>query len=288
MARPRRDVRPRLVTLATDIGPAYAAQVKAVLLGSLDPSRIVDLTHELPAHAVAEAAFVVRAIGARFPAGTVHLVIVDPGVGGRRAPIVIECHDGSRLVGPDNGVLFPLAEELGFGRGYRIVPDRLPPGSARVGTTFDGRDLFAPAAAVLAENGAPASLGPPLAPREFRIPEAERGPNGADGQVVHVDHFGNLISNIPTEWVPARTHRLRVQLGSVRPRWLPWSTSYEEIGSRREGLLGSSFGTIEIAVAEGRAAERFRARVGSRLRLAWDRKPRPGSVVKSPRRPKRG
>jgi S-adenosyl-L-methionine hydrolase (adenosine-forming) len=258
----------RLVTVTSDVGWAYAAQIRAVLLRQLPPSHIVELTHDLPAHAVREAAFVLRAVGVQYPAGTVHLVVVDPGVGGKRTPLMVRCADGSVLVGPDNGVMTPLAHALGGPRAYRIDPHRVG-GPPRVGTTFDGRDLFAPAAARLATGTPPSRLGTPHAFRELVLPAPVRGPRGASGEVVHVDTFGNVITNIPSGWVAPQPHRVEVRFEGARPRQLPWTTSYEEIGRGRLGALGSSFGTVEVAVAEGRADQRCRVRVGRRLRLAW-------------------
>jgi S-adenosyl-L-methionine hydrolase (adenosine-forming) len=249
------------VTLSSDLGAAYSAQMKAVLARSLDPGRCVELTHELRPHDIAEAAFVVRAMAAGFPPRTVHVVVVDPGVGGGRVPIAISCRDGSVLIGPDNGVLAPLAERLGRPKGYRIDARRLA-GSERVGTTFDGRDVFAPAAALVA-LGTPASrLGPARAPTPYSLPVPRRVLGGGAGEVAHVDHFGNLITNIPTHWVPRGTARVRVQLGS-RSLPLPWVDSYDSLGRGRSGALGSSFGTVEISVDRGRADRRYGARTGT-------------------------
>jgi len=266
--RSRARIQPRLVTLSSDVGPAYAAQMKAVLARSMDPGRVVDLAHDLRAHAVEEAAFVVRTMAAGFPPGTVHVVVVDPGVGGRRAPIVIDCRDGSRLVGPDNGVLYPLAQLLGLGPAYRIergLARALP----RVGTTFDGRDVFAPAAAQLAAGRRPSTLGPPTDPKAFAIPTARRRAQGGVGEVVHADWFGNLVTNVPSEWVPRRTRRLEVRVGQGPSRPAAWCTSYEQIGAYRLGALGSSFGTVELAVGRGRALTRLRAHIGTPVRFRW-------------------
>jgi len=259
----------RLVTLSSDVGAAYAAQMKAVLARSLPPGRFLDLSHELPVHEIREAAFVVRAMARGFPAGTVHVVVVDPGVGGPRAPLVVATRDGSRLVGPDNGVLGPLAEALGGGAAHRIDPGRLTAARPRVGTTFDGRDLFAPAAALLAVGTPPARLGPRVAMRDLRLAEAHRTATGALGEIVHRDHFGNLITNVPSSWVPRGTDGMRVRLAGRPVRSLPWATSYEALGRGCPGALASSFGTVELAVAQGRADERLRAGVGVRLRLEW-------------------
>jgi S-adenosyl-L-methionine hydrolase (adenosine-forming) len=263
--------RPRLVTLATDIGSAYAAQMKAVLARAEPPLSVVDLAHDLTPHAIGEAAFLVRAMAQGFPPGTVHVVVVDPGVGGRRAPIAVATPDGSVLVGPDNGVLMPLAAALGGGPAFRLRPERWTP-HRRVGTTFDGRDVFAPAAARIALGQSAAELGSPLRPRRFELPEPVRTAHGARGEVLHRDRFGNLISNVPTEWVPDGTRRLTVRRAGANARVVPFVRAYETLGRGRLGVLGSSFGLLEVAVGEGDAARRLRAAVGTRLAVAWRRR----------------
>ena len=278
--------RRRLVTFSSDFGAAYAAQVKAVLARSLDPARIVELTHDLPAHRVGEAAFLLRAMAVGFPPGTVHLAVVDPGVGGPRRPIAIDSASGSRLVGPDNGLLMPLAHALGRFTAYAIDAARWGT-PARVGTTFDGRDLFAPVAARLAAGVPPARLGPRCTPVPYDIPTATPRAEGAVGAVLHVDRFGNLITNVPTNWVPGASTSLRARLGGAR-RALPWVESYSAIGRGRVGALGSSFGTVELSVAEGSASRRLRVRVGDRVVLDWGPRRRPGSQsVNSERRTRR-
>jgi S-adenosyl-L-methionine hydrolase (adenosine-forming) len=259
--------RPRLVTLTTDVGAAYAAQMKAVLAHAMPPLTVIDLAHDLRPHQIGEAAFVVRAMARGFPPGTIHVVVVDPGVGGRRASVVIATKDGSRLVGPDNGVLAPLAEALGGGRAFRLRP-----AAPRVGSTFDGRDVFAPAALRLARGTPPARLGDPVRPRSFRLPEASRTSHGARGEILHRDRFGNLISNIPSDWVPRTVRVVSLRLRGRAPRPVPFAQSYEELGRGRLGALPSSFGLLELAVGEGDAARRLRSTVGLRLALAWDRR----------------
>ena len=264
---PRREP-PRLITLTSDIGSAYAAQMKAVLAHRLIPGNVVDLAHDLRPHAIGEAAFLLRAMAIGFPAGTVHVAVVDPGVGGRRAPIAVECADGSSLVGPDNGVLMPLARALGRPKAFRIAPERLS-SRARVGTTFDGRDLFAPTAAWLAEGVNAAQLGRRIRPKPYAIPTARRTRVGARGEVLHEDRFGNLVTNVPTEWVPQATGRVVVRFDATAPRELPLARSYEELGRGRAGVLGSSFGLLEVAVSEGSAARRYRASVATPVTLGW-------------------
>jgi len=258
------------VTLTSDLGWAYAAQVKGALLRACPTVPLVDLTHELPRHRISEAAFVLRAMASSFPPGTIHVAVVDPGVGGQRAPIAIRCAEGSVLVGPDNGVLAPLAQTLGRPRAYRLDPRRIEP-RGRVGTTFDGRDLFAPAAARIARGEPLESLGTPSPFQDRRLPTAVRTAGRATGEVVHVDHFGNLISNVPSGWIPARATALSVSVGHRRTVRVPWVRSYESLGRGRLGTLGSSFGAAEVAVAEGSAATRLRARSGSPLEFRWAR-----------------
>ena len=255
------------MTLSSDIGPAYAAQIKAALIaGGVPPERIVDLAHDLPAHGIREGAFLVRAMARGFPSKSVHMVVVDPGVGGRRSSVAIETKAGPVLVGPDNGVLYPLARELGLRSTHRIDPRRIP-FARRVGTTFDGRDIFAPAAALLATGTRPSTLGPSVRPTPLTLPQPHHGPGGLRGEVVHVDHFGNLITNIPTRWWGRSTDRFDLRVALRRIRAVPFATSYEQLGRRKLGVLGSSFGLLEVAVGEGRASDRLRAKVGDRVTL---------------------
>ena len=234
----------------------------ALIAGGVEPSRVVDLAHDLPAHAVAEAAFLLREMARSFPSTSVHVAVVDPGVGGARSPVVIETVAGPWLVGPDNGVLMPLAEELGIRAAYRIEPDRLT-AAPRVGTTFDGRDIFAPAAARLATGIRPAELGPPWTPTAFALPKPVRSATEAHGSVVHVDRFGNLITNLPTRWFLDAGPSMRIRVGRRRARTVPWVTSYESLDRGTLGTLGSSFGLVELAVREGRADAHLDARVGT-------------------------
>lgn len=266
MRAPRR-AGPRAVTVSSDLGSVYAAQVRAVLLASLPTARVIDLTHDLRPHELAEAAFVLAPVLSRFAAGAVHLVVVDPGVGGRRQPVVVACRNGSWLVGADNGLIGALAEGLGGGRAFRLDPARVP-AAPRVGTTFDGRDLFAPAAVALALGVAPEDLGRPTRLRPLATRPPRRLGSGAEGSVSHIDRFGNVLTDIPEGWVPRGARELSVRLRGAVQR-APWVRSYEEGAGRRLVAIGSSFGTVELAVARGRAADRLRLSVGARVRLAW-------------------
>ncbi|HEV2450018.1 MAG TPA: SAM-dependent chlorinase/fluorinase [Thermoplasmata archaeon] len=258
----------RLVTLSTDIGWAYAAQIKSVLLRDVPPERIVDLAHDLPAHQVDASSFLLREMARRFPSGTVHLAVVDPGVGGRRAPVAIACREGSYLVGPDNGLLAPLAELFGVREVRRIRPRAGP----RVGATFDGRDLFAPAAAALAIGRRFSTLGPRSSLHRRKRPLPSRTRSGLDGRILWVDPFGNLITDLPSEWWPSSVTRARLV---IHGRSWPLVTVrvYEELGSRALGVLPSSFGLLEVAARERPSSARTFGAVGDRLRLEFARPP---------------
>jgi len=262
--------------------------MKAALLGGgVDSAHIVDLAHDLPAHGVREAAFLLREMARSFPSTAVHLAVIDPGVGGRRAAIVVETRAGPVLIGPDNGVLMPLATELGLVATHRIEGDKLST-LPRVGTTFDGRDLFAPAAAFVARGGRPVDLGPAVRPTPYFVPVPRRLRDGARGEVLHVDRFGNLITNVPSAWHPGAMRAVLLRVDEKARGSAPWVTSYESLGRGTLGALGSSFGTVEVAVGEGRASDRLRAGVGAAIEFTWPPRPvRRGENANSARPRKR-
>ena len=257
-----------LVTLTTDLGDVYGAQLKAMLYRRLPPGSVVDLTHTLPAHGVEEAAFLLLHMAQRFPAGTVHVAVVDPGVGSERAPAGIATGDGSLLVGPDNGLLWPLATALGNPRAFRLDPARIA-AQAAISPTFEARDLFAPAAALLASGSSLEFLGVPLEPHRYLIPSAAVTLTGAEGVVLHVDRFGNLITNVPSPAGPTVGGTLSVRIGRGAGRQGRRQRTYADLKPGHWGVVGSSFGYLEVAVREGSAARRFSGRVGDRVRLGW-------------------
>ncbi|HUJ78618.1 MAG TPA: SAM-dependent chlorinase/fluorinase [Thermoplasmata archaeon] len=277
--------RPRLVTLTTDIGWAYAAQMKGVLHTLAPGVPVVDLAHDLPAHGVREAAFLLRQMAGTFPPGSVHVAVVDPGVGGRRRPIAIECVDGTLLVGPDNGVLTPLAQARRVRSIRAVRPGAVGLGADEVSATFEGRDLFARAAALLARGTPIERLGPAvgsIAPSPL-VPPRPR-PHGADGTIVHVDRFGNLVSDVPAAWLPEGVPMLDVRIGGRRAPRLSRRRTYEEFGPPGSlGLLGSSFGTVEVAAREASAARSLGASAGDALRLDWPPPSRRRPPVGGPR-----
>jgi S-adenosylmethionine hydrolase len=256
-----------IVTLITDFGTrdGYVGEMKGVLLERCPSADLVDVTHDIEPGDVAGAAWVLGRVWSRFPEGTVHLVVVDPGVGGDRRAVAVQ-QDGRWFVGPDNGLITrAMREEPGDGR--LIDQDTL--GLAPASVTFHGRDLFAPAAAWLAGGGDRDRLGGPVDPADLvrlDLPDPERLGAAVRGHVWHVDRFGNLITDIPSAWVSPTA---LVEVGGEEVSGL--RTHY---GAAEDGellaLIGSG-GTLEISVRNGSAAARLSAGRGDRVSVRTHR-----------------
>jgi|HubBroStandDraft_4_1064222.scaffolds.fasta_scaffold67900_2 S-adenosylmethionine hydrolase len=257
--------RTRIVTLTTDIGWAYAAQMKAVLARRAPSVRVVDIAHDVTPHAIREAAFVLGHVAPQFPPGTVHVAVVDPGVGGSsRAPVAVRTVDGSHLVGPDNGVLSLACRALGGGRAVRLDVTRLAPGG-RSSATFEGRDVFAPAAAALAMGRPLGRLGVPHRLRDLALPTAHRTGTAATGEVVYVDVFGNAVTNLAPDSIPLGAAKVSLRAGRRRAGEVEVWRTYEDGRVGDLGLLVSSFGWLEVAERNGSAARRLSLAPGSRV-----------------------
>ncbi|HLV26192.1 MAG TPA: SAM-dependent chlorinase/fluorinase [Gemmatimonadales bacterium] len=246
----------RIVTLLTDFGTAdgYVGEMKGVICSVAPHATLLDIAHDLNAHDAEGARLVVARYWRRFPEGTVHLVVVDPGVGSGRRAIAVEC-DGWFLVGPDNGVLSPAL----LRPGVRVVELHTVPGASR---TFHGRDIFAPAAAQLASGVPLSDLGREVDnPIVRRTPEAARDAEGnVVGEVIATDRFGNLITNLLVS--PGAAASVRVAGYDV-----PLVRTYADVPRGSPLALVGSNGLIEIAVREASAAEALRVVRGERIVL---------------------
>ena len=243
-----------IITLLTDFGTAdgYVGEMKGVLLSEVPGATIVDITHDIPPHDVELGRLTLARYWRRFPPGTVHIGIVDPGVGSERAALVV-ASDGSFLVGPNNGLLSP-ALLVGGARAVELsAPSHASP-------TFHGRDVFAPAAAQLARGVDVDALGTPAAaPVILRTPEPHRGKNGElIGEVIAVDRFGNAITNL----VGIRGGQLRVHGNDI-----PVRRTYADLAPGDVGAVVGSTGLIEIVVREGRAADALSLTRGTQVTL---------------------
>lgn len=255
------NVTPVPITLTTDFGTrdGYAGAMKGVIL-SIDPSAdIIDITHEISPYAVDEAAQLLSSVTGYFPPGTIHVGVVDPGVGSRRKGIIIQAL-GQYFVGPDNGIFSGV---ISSGQPWRAIaitdPKFLLPAAGR---TFQGRDVFAPVAAYLSLGVDLAEFGEGLS-RLYEIslvrPRCDK--NEIRGQVVKVDRFGNLITNISWEDVSRLSDRgCEVWAGGRRIGTVSGAYSEVKPGDALAAIGG--FGWLEIAVNRGRAAETLAMRKG--------------------------
>jgi len=249
-----------VITLTTDFGAAdpYAGMMKGVILSIFPAARIVDLSHEIPAHDPAAAAWVLLDSVPFFPPGTVHLAVVDPGVGSKRRPLALR--NGDRFfVGPDNGIFsafLPADETVELNRPQFFLP--------KISACFHGRDLFAPVAARLAAGSALADFGSPLAdPVRLRLPQPVQEGDTLRGEVIRVDRFGNLITNIPERLLPPSPFAARIG-GTDVPGLFP---CYAAIPAGTcAALLGSS-GRLEIARPQGSAAAALAAAAGATVAI---------------------
>jgi S-adenosylmethionine hydrolase len=246
-----------LITLLTDFGTSdsYVAEMKGVLLAGCPAAVLVDVTHAVPPGDVRAGAYLLGRAWSRFPAATVHLAVVDPGVGTERAALALRAH-GHWFVGPDNGVFTRLIHDSEVEAVMLPVPSGASP-------TFHGRDLFAPAAAALANGTALDSLGQPFAKIPARLTYTEPHYEGKSvvGEIVYVDRFGTLVTNLSPALVPpyAVLEVEGLEIGPLRRTFGDVPTG---------GLLAyvGSAGDVEIAVRDGSAARRLGLGVGGRIR----------------------
>jgi len=260
----------RVITLLTDFGleDGYVAAMKGVVATIAPEARLVDVTHLVPPQDVAAARFRLLTIAPYFPAGTIHLAVVDPGVGTARRPVAIRSAGGSYFVGPDNGLLLGaletdppvLAVELSEPRFWR---------SPTPSATFHGRDVFAPVAAHLARGAAIEEFGAAIAPDTLVRLELGRWkmlPGGAEGTLQAVDRFGNLISSIPGSVLAGHA----AWSASIRERTVAGHRTYGEVAVGQPLALVGSHGFIEVAVHRGDARSALRARVGDPVHIRWE------------------
>ena len=255
---------PGIVTLTTDFGTrdSYVAQLKGVLLSQCADLRVHDLTHEIAPHDVVEGALFLAGAVPTFPAGTVHLAVVDPGVGGERRPVAVEV-SGQRVVCPDNGLLTLLARAHPIEAAHDLTDPQFR--REPVSATFEGRDVFAPAAAHLACGGTIADLGPPVSGLvELPLPEPDHTGNGIRGEVMHVDRFGNAITNVHASMLRTGLDRARVQAAG---REVPLLRTYADAATGEALALVGSSGYVEVAVREGSAAGALGLKRGSAVQV---------------------
>jgi S-adenosylmethionine hydrolase len=246
-----------VVTLLTDFGTSdsYVAEMRGVILSTTPTAVLTDITHGVNPGDVRSAAYLLGRTWDRFPPSTIHLVVVDPGVGTARAALAFSAH-GHCFVGPDNGVFTPVLHDAEVEAVVLATPEHASP-------TFHGRDVFAPAAAALAAGATLATLGRPFSgiPERLAYTKPHHEGKSIVGEVVYIDRFGSLITNLPADLVPpyARLEVEDLDIGPLR-------RTYNDVTTG--GLLAyvGSGGALEIAVRNGSAARRLGVGVGGRVR----------------------
>jgi S-adenosylmethionine hydrolase len=256
-----------IITLTTDFGGDcyYVGAMRGVILSRCPEATLVDITHQVTPFNPLEGSFILSQACPTFPEGTIHLAVVDPGVGGLRKPIIVQSR-GHCFVGPDNGLFTPFLD--GNERVFRIREETIPDRS----DTFHGRDIFAPVVALLGAGKDPGELGEATGQAvHLHIPRPRRERNGIVGQVLYSDRFGNLITNIHRNDVEPLGAPLGVQVGTCRIPHL--SRTYGD-GSVGESLaLFGSSGFLELAVVQGSAGGELGVGKGERVRVQTTGRP---------------
>ncbi|RIK64849.1 MAG: hypothetical protein DCC65_13430 [Planctomycetota bacterium] len=254
-----------VITLTTDFGDAdhYVACMKGVILQLAPEAHIVDVTHTIPPHDVVRGAFVLRQIFDYYPPGTIHVSVVDPGVGTSRR-LIAASYDGQLVLAPDNGLVSLIHRDIALDELRAVANARLF--RQEVSSTFHGRDVLAPVAGHLARGMALSNVGPMIEQLEILNldPPAMLPNGGIEGQVLYVDHFGNLITNISEADVAAAMGPqpdLNVYVGPLRVG--PLRTTYGDVNTGEIVALIGSTGMLEIAINQGNAASGLRASPGT-------------------------
>jgi S-adenosylmethionine hydrolase len=246
-----------LVALLTDFGTRdhYAGTMKGVIAGICPEAALIDVTHDVPAHDVAAAALELAAAYKYFPAGTIFLVVVDPGVGSTRRAIAAEAGD-YRFVAPDNGVLGIVFRDVPPKKIVELTERRYA--RPTVSRTFEGRDRFAPAAAWLARGVQLTALGRPLTDwRPLDLPVAEVTADAIRGTIVRVDRFGNLVTNIERRAVERLAQSGAVVIEADGQPVGPLVATYAELPADGVGALFGSSDHLELAAPSASAAARL-------------------------------
>lgn len=260
-----------VITLLTDYGvkDSYVAEMKGAILRICPEVVIVDICHEVRSFDVEEGAYNLLRAVRYFPDGTIHIGVVDPGVGGPRKPLIFDVNNAT-LIGPDNGLLAPAADRLGVKRVYEITRMDLLP--HRVSEVFHGRDIFGPAGALLAKGLTSQDLGQEVTTYErLSLFTAKVGKGSIDSTIIKVDAFGNLVTCITYEDLGAAGidvgSLLNVRIGGAAYR-MPLVRTFSSVPVGELLLLVAGGGYLEISVNQGSASERTAATKGAEVSVS--------------------
>ena len=259
-----------IITMLSDFGlrDAYVAEMKAVILSIIPDVHIVDISHEIEKFDIRMGAFILASATPYFPKGTVHVAVVDPGVGTKRRPIIVQTKR-SFYVGPDNGLLLLSALKEEVSRVYHIEnPEYMRP---KISTTFHGRDIFAPTAAHLAIGCPPFKFGPEI--QDYVVPQFAKPymkKSELIGEVMYIDDFGNVVTNISSKDL----EELEITIGDLlhvrigRKRFgLRFCSAYGEVPARTPLAIVGSHDFLEISFNQGDASKTLNLKIGDSFKV---------------------
>ncbi|HEY9206150.1 MAG TPA: S-adenosyl-l-methionine hydroxide adenosyltransferase family protein [Candidatus Methanoperedens sp.] len=253
------------ITLLSDFEDVYPASMKGVILGINPSANIVDISHSVKQHDIRAGAFILMSCAKYFPSGTVHIAVVDPGVGTERRPLAVRAESKEAgihyFIGPDNGLLIPAARSIGDFDVYRITNTTLF--RKNVSSTFHGRDIFAPVGAHISNRLDIDNVGKKIFDFvDLDFGKVEKKDDSLHGQVVFIDYFGNIVTNIPADAVKdiKPGDMLEIQKKKVL-----FHTSYGFCKKGEPMALIGSHGYLEIAINKGNAAALFDKKQGEKI-----------------------
>src|SRR2546425_7046456 len=262
----------RVITLLSDFGlrESYVAQMKGTILDLCPNAVITDISHDVERHNIPMGSFILETSAPYFPEATIHVAVVDPGVGSARKAIVIECKAGL-LVGPDNGLMGRASEKLGLKSIYEIREKEFQRTS--VSSTFHGRDVFAYAAGLIASGRRPEEVGPRISKLEkLDVSQPKLSGKNLSCQVLHVDVFGNVITNVGEEMfqkIPLKFGEGVEIRSGTRKLQAQYARSYYEVDKRAMAVLLGSQGFLEIAIREEDARHKLDVKPLDKLELRF-------------------
>ena len=263
-------MRQPLITLLSDFGlhDEYVGVMKGVIAQINSNLRIIDITHQIPPQNIAAGRFCLMNAYRHFPVGTIHVAVVDPGVGGKRRAIVLEVAEGF-FIAPDNGLLSGVLNESEIYKAVELTnPQYWYASGSQISNTFHGRDIFAPVGAHLASGISLNQLGQEIDPQSLirlELPKCTRTKNGFLGCIQYIDYFGNLVTNIPGNNL--ETKNWSVHIGE---KTIKGCRTYTDVTVREPISLVGSHGWVEIAVNSGNAQLQLQIQLGDSVEIFFE------------------
>ena len=261
----------KTITFTSDFGinSNYPAQMKAVVLSIAPDALLIDITHNISKHNIIGGAYVLQTTVPYFPDGSVHLCVVDPGVGSKRRGIIIVTKT-QILVGPDNGLLTPVAKKLAPFQVYEIKNRNFM--LKKISDTFQGRDIFAPVAAHILNGVLFEEVGPMIHDYiDLNLEETELTDKYVSGRVLYIDDFGNIISNISKHMLQKYLEigkKVKIYIGKNRKE-IPFVKTYSDVKKGAFLIANSSSGYLEISANQIKASDILKVKLGEKIKIKF-------------------